>query len=412
MSENFRGFITDDLAPMVARIQADYEAYLSLLPEYVAQAVIKFAPPGVFVSTGRLSVMALPFWVGKAFGVEPETRYRIALANIFGLLHFVTQDSLTDGDFTEADMPARVVSGTLFQQQMFTHYQRCFPSQSPFWSLVDKYWLEWATSIAWERQIGVYSPFTEENLLLAARKAAPLKISTSGLALLGNRENLIPDLERAVDLMHMVMQMADDFGDLAEDFAANRFNTLLSTMISTGALDPQANPDINQIGRTILIERVDEIHFQRMWTISEEVQTLLGEMGLTKWAKLIVQMVQWMEKWRDEQLRDFLSEMSGVLEKLSQQQLKPVESRVERDIDRLLSNLSLMRKSHPDYSPGTAREILNAIPEAYSMHCTEGGRWGPGFIARVAHVTSPTVGRYLKAFKENELIEINGIPIP
>ena len=45
MSEKFRGFLTDDLAPMVARIQADYEAYLSSLPEYVAQAVIKFAPP-------------------------------------------------------------------------------------------------------------------------------------------------------------------------------------------------------------------------------------------------------------------------------------------------------------------------------------------------------------------------------
>lgn len=412
MSEKFRGFLTDDLAPMVARIQADYEAYLSSLPEYVAQAVIKFAPPDVFVSTGRLSVMALPFWVGKELGVEPEVSYRISLANIFGLLHFVTQDSLTDGDFTKAEMPARVISGTLFQQQMFAHYQQCFPPQSPFWSLVDKYWLEWAASIAWEHQTGVYSPFTEENLLFAARKAAPLKISTSGLALLGNRENLIPDLERVVDMMHMVMQMADDFVDLAEDFAANRFNTLLSTMVSTGSLDPQANPDISQIGRTIFIERVDEIHFQRMWAITEKAQTLLGEMGLAKWAELIVQTVQLAEKWRDEQLRDILSELNGVLEKLSQQQSKPAESSAEREVDRLLSNLYLMRKSYPDYSPGTAREILDAIPEAYSMHCAEGGRWGPGFIARVAHVTSPTVGRYLKAFKENELKEIDGIPIP
>ena len=82
------------------------------------------------------------------------------------------------------------------------------------------------------------------------------------------------------------------------------------------------------------------------------------------------------------------------------------------DIDQLLSDLASMRNIYPDYSPSTAREIVNAIPQAYNLHCTEGGRWGPGFIARVVPINSTTVGRYLKAFRENKLTEVNGIPIP
>jgi len=413
VSEDFRDFLTGDLAEDVAGVQADYEVYLSSLPPRVRQAVTPFSPKNVFMSSGKLSVLALPFWVGEALNVEREMCRRISLANFFGLLHFVVQDNITDGNWNEGDLPDRVISGTLFQQQMFVHYQHCFPPQSSFWSLLEKYWLEWAGSIAWERQAGPYSPFSEEDLLRAARKAAPLKVCPSGLALLSGREDLIPDLERAVDMMHMVMIMADDLVDVAEDLAGNRFNTLLSTLVSTLSLDPQERPDINWIGRRVFIDRVDEIHLQRMWAIAEEAQALLGQIGLTQWAELITRTVQGAEQWRDQRLRDIIAlDLNEILEIKSQEQQKPIEDRAVMDIDQLLSDLASMRKIYPDYSPSTAREIVNAIPQAYNLHCTEGGRWGRGFIARVVPINSTTVGRYLKAFRENKLTEVNGIPIP
>lgn len=414
MSEDFQIRMTDDLIQELEYIHDDHRTYLDSLPQHVRQSVVQMTEPDVFMSPGRLSVMALPFWIGEAFDIALETRRRIALANLYGLLHFVVQDTLTDGDYQKDKMPTQVISGTLYQQQMFAHYQRCFPPTSLFWSLLNKYWLEWAGSIAWERQVGFLSPFSDEELLFAARKAAPLKVCTSGLALLSGRENLIPDLERAVDMMHMVIQMTDDMMDLAEDLAGNRFNTLVSTLVSISSHDSQAKPDINWMGRRIYIDRVDEIHLQRMWTIAEEAQKLLGQMKLPQWADLIVRTVQRAEHWRDEQLREIVaSDLQELLVRGAQEQPEALtESDAKINIGQFLSDLSSMRKIYPDYSPSTARKIFNAIPDAYRLHCNEGGRWGPGFIARIVPVNSTTVGRYLKAFRENGLKEVDGIPMP
>ncbi len=77
-----------------------------------------------------------------------------------------------------------------------------------------------------------------------------------------------------------------------------------------------------------------------------------------------------------------------------------------------LPDLQTMRKHYDGYSPITAEEVLEAIPKAYVLWCKEGGRWGPGIVARFCNVTSTTVGRYLKAFKEAGLTEVDGIEIP
>jgi len=83
------------------------------------------------------------------------------------------------------------------------------------------------------------------------------------------------------------------------------------------------------------------------------------------------------------------------------------------DIDRLLSDRSTMLQYIKHYNPDTAKEIAKAIPRAWALHTYEGGRWGPGYIAKVCYaVTSATIGRYLRAFKEAGLTEIDGINIP
>ena len=413
-SKDFRIPLTDELAQEVAGIQAQYEAYRDTLPPHLRSFIVKVPKTSTLMSPGRLSVLALPFWVGEAFGVDLESCRKIALANLFGLLHFVIQDHLSDGNCPLTEIPSFAISGTLLQQQMYNHYLQCFPSPTSFWQLMSKYWQEWADSIAWERQVGAFSTPEDGDLLRAARKAAPLKICTSGMAILGNCETQIPDLEKAIDMMHMVMQMADDMSDITEDIAGNRFNTLLNTMISIGAFDPQSGQDMSQLGRIIFVNNVDKIHIQRMWTVAETARELFTRMGLEQCAELIDQTVRFAEQWRDHQLREIIAEdLDKLLERKGQKQKeKAQKANGSEEIETKITDLASMRKHFADYSPVTAREIVNSIPKAYELYCNEGGRWGPGIIARCTHVTSTTVGRYLKAFKENGVNEIDHIPLP
>jgi len=414
-SKDFLIPLSGELAQEVAGIQARYEAFRTTLPSHLRPFIVKVPRAEAMMSPGRLSVVALPFWVGEAFGIEPEKCRRIALANLFGLLHFIIQDHLSDGGCPTAEIPGFAISGTLLQQQMYNHYLECFPPPTPFWSLMSKYWQEWADSIAWERQVGAFSNPSDEDLLRAARKAAPLKICTSGMAILSDREAQIPDLEKAIDMMHMVMQMADDMTDIAEDIAGNRFNTLLSTGVSIGAFkfDRQNSPDMSQLGRIIFANGIDEVHIQRMWSVAENARELLDRMGLSQCSELIAQTVRFAEKWRDQQLREIIAlDLDKLLERKAQKkQIKGTGNTTENS-EEIITNLEAMRKHYPDYSPITAREIINSIPKAYQLYCSEGGHWGPGIIARCVHVSSTTVGRYLKALKENGILEIDHIPLP
>lgn len=88
-----------------------------------------------------------------------------------------------------------------------------------------------------------------------------------------------------------------------------------------------------------------------------------------------------------------------------------VDERKSESPEALLSNLQAMRQIYEDYNPKTAREIIEAIPEAWEIYSREGGRWGPGMIAKVVSINSTTIGRYLKAFREAGLHEIDGIEI-
>jgi len=302
MDKSTQTHLAGDLALEIAGVHSDYLAYLATLPSNVRPLVIEMPAPDESISPGRLSVLALPFWVGEAFGVEIHICRQIALANIFGLLHFITQDRLMDLGHTGKDIPGYVLSGTLYLQQMFANYQPFFPPQSPFWDLLNQYWLEWAYSTVWEQKPRSTYSFLEEDLLKAARKAAPLKICTSGLALLGNRANLIPQLEEAIDKMHMVFQMSDDLVDMADDLKSDRYNSVVNMLISRGTLIPQANFEVNQIGRVLFTSGEDRIYFERMQEINKQVGLLINRLGIPSWADLIEQAVSQTQLWRDEQL--------------------------------------------------------------------------------------------------------------
>jgi hypothetical protein len=264
------------------------------------------------ISTGKLSILALPFWLGEAFGVDEEICRRFAVANIFGLLHFVMLDKLVDGDGQASEIPSIAIASSLYLQQLSARYQEFFPPGSPFWQLMEKYWQEWASALVWERDAGPRPLFSTTDLLKTAHKAAPLKICTSGMALLAGRAEIIPDLEAAVDGMHMVMQMMDDLVDMGQDLVkpaqptdrnspiSERFNAALNMVSSPAGVETKAITDIETIGRHLFTSGQDGDYIVEMERIACNTQSKLRELGLDDWAELIGITAHQARQWRDE----------------------------------------------------------------------------------------------------------------
>jgi len=78
----------------------------------------------------------------------------------------------------------------------------------------------------------------------------------------------------------------------------------------------------------------------------------------------------------------------------------------------ILLDVEFMRQFYRGYALDTAREIINAFPEAWNRYKHTGEQWGPSLFKNLVHVTAPTVGRYLKAFQEAGVYEIEAIPVP
>ena len=91
--------------------------------------------------------------------------------------------------------------------------------------------------------------------------------------------------------------------------------------------------------------------------------------------------------------------------------LPPADSSEDEETEKLRSK-SDMAQYMKHYNPKTAGEIIEALPEAYTLYGSIGGIWGPGLIAKKCYVTATTIGRYLKAFRCAGYTEINGIPLP
>jgi hypothetical protein len=292
VSADFNSTIDQNLNLELAAVLDCYRSYIETLPVDVRQHGMKIADLKTELSPGRLSVLTLPFLLGETFGIVLETQRLLSKANLFGLHHFTAQDNLVDQEWNDEIRTSLVILGTLCLQQMFEIYHKFFPPDSQFWLFVDKYWREWAGSLIWERQAKIQTSFSDDELIMAARKAAPLKICTTGIALLRNKPYLIPTLEIAVDKMHMVMQMADDLVDLEEDLAGNHYNTFLSMMEVRGSINHATSKDIDHIGRILFSTGVEQEFFLRMQKIAEEFQNLVEGLHLEEWENLVALIVQ------------------------------------------------------------------------------------------------------------------------
>ncbi|MFC4812564.1 hypothetical protein [Paenibacillus sp. GCM10023250] len=161
----------------------------------------------------------LPFWMRPVAELDAECYRRTSLANVFVMLYFFIQDDLMDE--APSDWKEQLALGNLFHLAMLDLYRALFEQESPFWGYYRAYVTTWSLAVAYEAPSGSLAPGE------LARKAAPVKLASTGALLLAGRAELEPAVSEAVDLALATLQMADDWSDWEEDFDRNNANSLV-----------------------------------------------------------------------------------------------------------------------------------------------------------------------------------------
>ncbi|MBO7743347.1 hypothetical protein I8J29_04020 [Paenibacillus sp. MWE-103] len=161
----------------------------------------------------------LPFWMRPVADLEAERYRQLSLANVFVMLYFFIQDDLMDE--APADWKEQLALGNLFHLAMLDLYRALFEHASPFWRYYRDYVTAWSLAVAYESPSGSLIPGE------LARKAAPVKLASTGALLLAGRAELEPAVSEAVDLTLATLQMADDWSDWEEDFDRRNANGLV-----------------------------------------------------------------------------------------------------------------------------------------------------------------------------------------
>lgn len=170
----------------------------------------------------------LPYWVKEPSGISELECERLALANVYGMLYFFIQDDVMDSQ-PSSGWKEQLALGNLLLHEMLNVLRGLYPSDSPFWEYYNRYIAVWAESVTNEDS----EDYFVSNPIRTAGKAGPVKIASTGALLLAGRTGLIEKLERAIEIVLMTLQMADDYADWKEDMAEGSYNGLLA-MIAAG----------------------------------------------------------------------------------------------------------------------------------------------------------------------------------
>jgi hypothetical protein len=278
----------DDRFELLREVQRRFdERFESFLPALLSNAIRSYTSED-YNSPGLLSLAALPFWLGEKHSIAYDVCMDMAVGNLFLLHCFQSFDFIIDGDRPETDLRAQTVLGNLCYQQVMQLYRPYFPSDSMFWERTHAYWNEWAESIIWEIELqDCRRAYDDDQMWIAAHKAAALKICPTGLALLAERSDLIPAYEKAIDWMHATMQLLDDLIDWSEDLEHYRYNSFLSLIIREKYIPVDCNLTKGEIYQLISSTDVLSQFTDLIVRFAQEGASTVESLGINPWAALM-----------------------------------------------------------------------------------------------------------------------------
>jgi hypothetical protein len=293
-----------DLIGELERAQADYWASLELLKPLIADRpeAEKTLSLATVRSPASFVVFALPYWLGRAFGVEMALQRQVGVCSLYVLRAILDLDDIADQDAVPASLPLSVAASTLMYSEMLGRYHRLFPPDSIFWERVRVYFGEWVRSMAWERQV---ADDWQRGLDLdaAAGKAAPFKYGCAAIALLGGAAERLPEIERGVDLMHGLLMLIDDAFDWMKDVPAGRANTFISGLVADGLVDADDLADQEAVLKVIFTTDGVERHYRRIRSAANQALEVIARLNVPEWASLI----EWTVDMAEGERERFLS---------------------------------------------------------------------------------------------------------
>jgi hypothetical protein len=222
----------------------------------------------------------LPWWLGRAFGLDAVTAIDLVLSNVLGLASIRLQDDLADGEVEPADVAAsRVLSAALYRSALEPYRSR-FPGASPFWRHLAGTMSTWegATHLATGPVDGSWTPLGGTATVALAAPGAPLKIPAYAVCLLTDRTEAFPALDRALDHALAGLVLYDHIGDWRADLEAGRWNAFVAT-VSHLPQDP-ASRDRNRVGVQLAMLTSDAVAgyvariTSELWAAATAFQTL------------------------------------------------------------------------------------------------------------------------------------------
>ncbi|QHW29875.1 hypothetical protein GZH47_02865 [Paenibacillus rhizovicinus] len=213
----------EELAAVFSEAERLIDAYPAPLGEK-GQAYLQAFNPLRPSSTKNHICYLLPFWIEPVTKLTSQQYRDISLANVFVMLYFFIQDDLMDD--APSDWKERLALGNLFHLSMLDLYRSLFDHDSPFWNYFNDYVVTWSLAVAYEHPMGSLDPAQ------LARKAAPVKLASTGALLLAGNQELVQSVSHAVDLALATLQFSDDWADWEEDFDLGSANSLIGMITS------------------------------------------------------------------------------------------------------------------------------------------------------------------------------------
>lgn len=220
----------------------------------------------------------LPYWLKNYFNVDTIITRDFAVANIFGMLYYHLIDEIMDQPMQPSKHQLPLAD--LIYLEFHNIYSKYFPFHSPFWSYSKQYIVEWAEAVTEENE----HDYFQTDPILLAHKASPLKVAIVGsLFITQCKDNaLIFQLEDAVDLVLVTLQMLDDYEDWEKDLQEGSYNCLLSMIQTKLSIPLNRRPSIEEVKHAlyvqdILVEYAETAtrHHKQITTIQQYVPDLI-----------------------------------------------------------------------------------------------------------------------------------------
>jgi hypothetical protein len=205
-------------------------------------------------------VTCLPWLFQEAFPtVLPEDVLHIAEAGMLLSMGMLLHDAYQDNQLN-----SRPGISLLYVQLIVAAMRKLhelFDAHSLFWSYLDQYFHEYTEALILEKEhwgkVEIYP--LELMYKIGCGKVALLKAVVAALAIKGQAEKHLKQLERTIDLLTAAMQLGDDIGDWAEDYQHQNYTLPLTFVIPTEHW-PKPNLSVEDVGQcfdnSIILEKL------------------------------------------------------------------------------------------------------------------------------------------------------------